>query len=40
MNDINTSYTEIIQKQLAQTKQAVNTMMETDKAIVTSTNIK
>ncbi|MFS0654026.1 YwqI/YxiC family protein [Bacillus sp. 179-C3.3 HS] len=40
LNDLSTSYTEILQKQLAQTEQAVNTMMETDKAIATSTKRK
>ncbi|OLP66856.1 hypothetical protein BACPU_02150 [Bacillus pumilus] len=40
LNDLGTSYTEILQKQLAQTEQAVNTMMETDKAIATSTKRK
>ncbi|MGD7060644.1 YwqI/YxiC family protein [Bacillus altitudinis] len=36
LNELTTSYIEILQKQLVQTEQAVSTMIETDKALASS----
>lgn len=39
-NELSTSYIGILQKQLIQTEQAVNTMIETDKALASSSKRK
>nr|WP_261407318.1 YwqI/YxiC family protein [Bacillus pumilus] len=36
LNELSTSYIEILQKQLVQTEQAVSTMIETDKSLASS----
>ncbi|KKD41112.1 YwqI/YxiC family protein [Bacillus safensis] len=40
LNELSTSYIGILQKQLVQTEQAVNTMIETDKALAFSSKRK
>ncbi|KAB3542340.1 hypothetical protein F9231_05845 [Bacillus safensis] len=40
LNELSTSYIGILQKQLVQTEQAVNTMIETDKALASSSKRK
>ncbi|WP_342496633.1 YwqI/YxiC family protein [Bacillus sp. FSL K6-3149] len=40
LNELSTSYIGILQKQLVQTEQAVNTMIETDKALASSNKRK
>ncbi|PCK19767.1 hypothetical protein CEY02_17330 [Bacillus pumilus] len=40
LNELSTSYIDILQKQLVQTEQAVNTMIETDKALASSSKRK
>ncbi|MGE6630412.1 YwqI/YxiC family protein [Bacillus sp. NPDC077027] len=40
LNELSTAYTDILQKQLAQTEQAVNTMIETDKALASASKRK
>ncbi|MGG1698457.1 YwqI/YxiC family protein [Bacillus zhangzhouensis] len=40
LNELSTSYIDILQKQLVQTEQAVHTMIETDKALASSSKRK
>nr|MDH3175333.1 DUF5344 family protein [Bacillus pumilus] len=40
LNELSTSYIGILQKQLVQTEQAVNTMIETDKALASGSKRK
>ncbi|MFS3915240.1 YwqI/YxiC family protein [Bacillus australimaris] len=40
LNELSTSYIDILQKQLVQTERAVNTMIETDKALASSSKRK